>query len=111
MVLMSRCNCKIIYNYIRILKNFPFSFEQTAVIITVTTQDGEKKANCMITVNPSLIPVTEVRLNKTEGTLELHQALALTAAVLPEQATNKNIIWSSSNPSVATVDQIRNSKK
>lgn len=46
-----------------------------------------------------------VRLNKAELTLKINQTGALTATVYPTTAVNKAITWSTSNPSVATVDQ------
>lgn len=49
-------------------------------------------------------PVTSVSLNKTTDTLNVGQADTLTATVNPSDASNKNVIWSSSNTSVATVD-------
>ena len=48
--------------------------------------------------------VTEVRLNKTELTLKVNETETLIATVLPEKADNKDVIWNSSNNTVATVD-------
>ena len=51
------------------------------------------------------VPVTSVSLNET--TMEIYEDdsyFSLFATVLPENATNKNITWSSSDTSVATVD-------
>ena len=76
--------------------------EGTAVI-TVTTVDGEKTATCTVTVNP--VAVTGVTLDKTSAQVALNGTTQLTATVAPEDATNKNVTWSSSNTSVATVDQ------
>jgi len=72
--------------------------------ITVTTEDGNHTATCVVTVTPP-VSVTGVTLDKTSTTLVVgNNPLTLTATVLPENATNKNITWSSSNPGVATVD-------
>ncbi|MEE0951781.1 MAG: InlB B-repeat-containing protein [Paludibacteraceae bacterium] len=49
-------------------------------------------------------PVTGVSLNKTSTTLEIGGTETLTATIEPNNATNKNVAWSSSNTSVATVD-------
>ncbi|NLY43025.1 MAG: hypothetical protein GX066_03435, partial [Clostridiaceae bacterium] len=51
------------------------------------------------------VPVTGVSLDKEEATLTIGEILQLTATVEPENATNKAVTWSSSNESVATVDQ------
>ncbi len=49
------------------------------------------------------VSVTGVSLNKTAATLAIDETLMLTATVLPENATNKGITWSSNKTSVATV--------
>ena len=49
-------------------------------------------------------PVTGVTLNKTSTTITVGRSETLTATVLPANAANKSVSWSSSNPSVATVD-------
>jgi uncharacterized protein (TIGR02145 family) len=72
-----------------------------AATITVTTQDGDKTATCEVAV--IVIPVESVTLNHTEFTMGRHGSLPLTATVLPNNATNKAVTWSSSEPSVATV--------
>lgn len=69
--------------------------------ITVKTNDGNKTATCTVTV--SEVAVTSVTLNKTSTTLVRGGSETLTATVLPANATNKNITWSSSNSSVASV--------
>ncbi len=71
--------------------------------ITVTTVDGSKKATCNITVNASTVSVTGVTLDKTSANLTVGETLTLTATVTPTNATNKNVTWTSSNTSVATV--------
>lgn len=48
-------------------------------------------------------PVESVTLDKTTATIEVEEALQLNATVRPMEAGNKNIIWTSSNETVATV--------
>lgn len=51
--------------------------------------------------------VSSVSLDKSSGTINLNtstKTITLKATVLPATAKNKNITWSSSNPSVATVN-------
>lgn len=50
------------------------------------------------------VAVTDVQLNQSELSLEVGGTATLTATVLPADATNKAITWSSSNTAVATVD-------
>jgi uncharacterized protein YjdB len=71
--------------------------------ITAVTMDGNKISTCLVTVKPVL--VTGVSLNKKTLTLtEGGSTGSLTATVKPATATNKDVTWSSSNPSVATVN-------
>ncbi|MEE1069892.1 MAG: DUF4832 domain-containing protein [Paludibacteraceae bacterium] len=49
-------------------------------------------------------PVTSVSLDKTSATLEIGETETLTATITPNTATNKNVSWTSSNTSVATVE-------
>jgi uncharacterized protein YjdB len=73
-------------------------------IITVTTQDGAKTATCTVTVNNlPLVAVTGVNISAVTATLDINATKQLTATIVPSNATNKNITWSSSNPAVATV--------
>jgi uncharacterized protein YjdB len=52
-----------------------------------------------------LIPVSSVTLSSEEETMAVGDTLALTATVLPEDASYPNVTWSSSNDSIATVNQ------
>ena len=53
--------------------------------------------------DPPIIPVMSVALDKTELELIIGRGYPLEATVLPEDATNKSVSWSSDNESVATV--------
>ena len=71
-------------------------------VITCTTVDGGYKAYCTIKVYAK---PTSIKLDKTSGSLYVTKSAKLTATVLPSNAYNKNVTWSSSNTKVATVDQ------
>ena len=74
--------------------------------ITVTTADGNKTAECKVTVNaPQTKPVTGVTLNRSAITLEVNGSEKLTATVEPSDATNQNVTWESNATNVATVGQ------
>ncbi|ALU12941.1 cell surface protein [Eubacterium limosum] len=76
--------------------------------ITVVTKDGSYKATCAVTVTkkePVDIPVDSVVIQKTADSIETGSTLPLTASVKPDNATNKNVKWSSSSESTATVDK------
>jgi uncharacterized protein YjdB len=72
-------------------------------VITVTTTDGGYQANCTVTVSSTAISVTDVSLNKPSASLFVGETEVLTATITPSNATNQNITWSSSAPSVAAV--------
>ncbi|MBP5628953.1 MAG: InlB B-repeat-containing protein, partial [Bacteroidaceae bacterium] len=71
------------------------------------TVDGTNlSATCQVAVNiPTEIKATSISLDKTTLSLSsVGQTSQLTATVLPTNATNKSVTWTSSNTSVATVD-------
>ena len=70
--------------------------------IEVKTNNG-KTAKCSITVKA--IEVTSIELDKTSTSVNIGSSVTLKATVKPDNATNKKLTWSSSNTSVATVDQ------
>ena len=75
------------------------------VKITVKTTDGNKETSCSITVSADKIPVEEVSLDKNEVEIIMGESAQLTATVTPEDATDKSVAWSSSDESIATVDE------
>ncbi|MCI8670256.1 MAG: hypothetical protein HFI34_12190 [Lachnospiraceae bacterium] len=50
-------------------------------------------------------PVTSVDLDYTDITLKMGEEFRLTALVLPEDASDKTVLWSSSDTNVATVNE------
>ena len=71
---------------------------------TITASCGGKSATCTVTVKMKVIPVSSVALNKSAPFLLVGESSTLTAEVYPANATDKTVTWSSSNPSVATVN-------
>ena len=70
----------------------------------VTVSVKGLQATVYITVRPR-IEVTSVSLNKTTVNMKVGEQVSLQATILPEDADNKALNWSSSNTNVATVDQ------
>lgn len=75
--------------------------EGTAVI-TATTSNG-KTASCSVTVKKKIIEVSSISLNTASADVYVDGTLTLTTAVLPADATDKTVTWTSSNTGVATV--------
>lgn len=69
-------------------------------VIKVVTNDLSKEAACTVTVKRH---AESVELSQKEIKLYLGENRSLTATVLPSDASDKNVTWSSSNPNVATV--------
>ena len=63
---------------------------------------GNKSATCVVNVTP--IEVEEVTLNKKDFSLKAGETVTLTATVKPDDATDKTVTWSTSDASVATVE-------
>ena len=74
----------------------------TAVITATTTDGSNLTVTCKVTVNPTF--ANSIILDKDEISIEISETETLAAIVLPEYTTNKTVVWSSSNESVATVD-------
>lgn len=70
--------------------------------ITVKTADGNKTATSSITV--AAIAVSSVAVSPTSSSLYAGNTQQLSATILPANATNKNVTWSSNNTAVATVN-------
>ena len=71
--------------------------------ISVTTNDGGFEVSCEITVL-QIIKVTEIDITPKKAEIEVGKTKKFTATILPSDAENKAIEWSSSNTAVATVD-------
>jgi uncharacterized protein YjdB len=70
--------------------------------ITASTVDGGFTALSSVTV--SSVPVTSVTVSPVSATINgIGGTTTLTATVLPANATNKSVTWSSNNPLIATV--------
>ena len=71
---------------------------------TVTATAGGKSAKCEVNVQPRVVDVTGISLNKTDLTLNPGGTFQLEATVSPSDATDKTVTWTSSDPSVVSVE-------
>lgn len=76
-----------------------------ATIVAKAADESGKYASCVVTVTEVKKEVTGVTLNKSSLNLGIGGSEVLSATVLPADATNKQVTWLSSTPSVATVSQ------
>ena len=79
--------------------------------VTITAKAGDKSATCTVTVTAKQstedpedpIAVEGITLDKTTATVEEGATVTLTATVTPENATDKTVMWSTSDEAIATV--------
>ncbi len=82
-----------------------FGYTPGTATITATTVDGGFTAECLVTVT-ACVKVTSLTLDteQLDFTLcEKDKTYQLVATVLPEDAENREVVWSSSDANVATV--------
>ena len=74
-------------------------------IIKATAADGSgENATCKVTVVTPKRSVSSVTLNKRRLTMQVGKTQTLSVTVKPTNADIRNVIWTSSNTKVATVD-------
>lgn len=81
------------------------SADGSPATISVITDDGGKRADCVVTVKKKIIPVSSVSVTPKE--VEMHKvddSVQLTASVSPDNASNKDVVWSTSDEKVASVN-------
>lgn len=71
---------------------------------TITVESGGKLEGTPTGEGSVVYKVTGVTLDQTDLTLFTGQSEQLTATVTPDNATNKNVTWSSNDDTIATVD-------
>ncbi|HJC32643.1 MAG TPA: Ig-like domain-containing protein [Candidatus Anaerobutyricum faecale] len=72
--------------------------------ITVTTTGGLTRY-CSVVVSEKRIPAEDLQLSDSEVSLYPDETKLLTAEVIPSNATNSNVTWSSENEEIAAVNQ------
>ena len=60
-------------------------------------------SNVSTTTKPATIAVTEIQINENPETLEVGASKMLTVTITPNNATNKEITWKTSDESVTTI--------
>ena len=69
---------------------------------TIRISVGNVSTSCKVTV---VQPVTRISLNKLSRSLEAQDVYTLKATVIPSDANDKTVTWSSSDETIATVSQ------
>ena len=107
----SRCDDSYTENYIEPLNHSSSSWH-TAINPTATSEGlAEKLCDyCGIVLDQFTIPclapdyVTGITLSSEKETVKIGDTFTLSATVIPDTAKNKNVIWSSRNPEIVSVN-------
>ena len=93
---------KVLNNSDAALGNYPITLKD----IILTDKSGKETEQAEVYGMLMLIPpvVEAISLNKKEVSIEKGGTETLVATVMPEDATNKHLVWSSSDTQVAAVD-------
>lgn len=83
-------------------KGFVFGVKQGSCVIKAISVDGGYTAECVVTVEQ---PVAQLLLAEHNISLNVGESRKLSATVLPTNADNKSLVWSSSNSEVVTIDE------
>ncbi|MDP5062632.1 MAG: Ig-like domain-containing protein [Maribacter sp.] len=81
------------------------SLTNGTVTITAKSQDGGFEATVTIIVTSTFISITDIEIEQFELAMTVGETAQLTMVINPTNATNQNVFWSTSDNSVATVDQ------
>lgn len=71
--------------------------------VYATSPDGCRSAECCVSVVPRK-PVTKITVSPGATSKDINETVTLRATILPSNASDKRILWASSNPAIATVN-------
>lgn len=71
--------------------------------VYATATDGSGCSDYLTVTVSNMVPVTSVTLNRSSLSLEEGHSASLSTTICPDNATNKNVNWTSSDNCVATV--------
>lgn len=74
----------------------------TAVITAIATDGSDISASCEVVVNP--VSVKEIQVERGELALEIGESTTIGTTIIPENADNKKLLWTSSNEDVVMVN-------
>jgi len=72
-------------------------------IVTATSVDGGKTSTCEVIISALTVNITGISLNKTSTSISLSQTEQLAVTITPVDATNQNLMWSSSDDTIVIV--------
>lgn len=78
--------------------------EGSAVITVTSAATNSISATINVEVAAAVVPVESITLSHSTASMLVGQTLQLSASLTPDDATDKTIIWTSSDPGAASVD-------
>lgn len=75
-------------------------------LISATTNDGNITASCAVKVTGDTVDVESVALDYSALSMIIDDVISLNATVLPENATDPSLSWTTSDPTIATVSDL-----
>lgn len=78
--------------------------DDTGISLTTKIQSILERLSVLENSGSSAIPVISISLNKSTTTISAGSSDTLVATIEPSNATNQNIIWTTSNKDIATVN-------
>ena len=81
------------------------SKSRTSSSSSSSTSNSKTSTSATTTTTPTTIDVTEIQINENVENLEVGKSKNLTVTIAPSDATDKKIIWKSSDESIATVSE------
>ncbi len=79
--------------------------EGTTTVLVISKDDPTKVATVFVTVKPMRVPVEEIITDRDEITLDKGETDKITVTVNPDSATDKGLIYESSDESIVKVDK------
>ena len=80
--------------------------EGVANIVATSVDGSNLTATCEVTVEPTL--ATSISLDQTNITAMEGETVVLTATIYPDDATEKGVVWSVSDATIATIEPLNN---
>lgn len=73
--------------------------------VFIVTEDGSKTAYCGVTVVDRDIPVESITVEPDSLSMVVGDIVALSVRISPDNATGKSVVWTSSDESIASVNE------
>lgn len=89
---------------VSVVNGFITAYAEGKAMITAKEENSGNADYCTVEVLPRYIPIRSLSLSKTSLTVIEGDSEAISVNITPFNATNKNLFWESSNPSVAKVE-------